>query len=71
MIKESTQMKWASVRQLAKIYPFSESSLRYWLFNSKTNGLEKCLRRIGTKLLINLEEFDHWIDSHKEGANNV
>ena len=63
---EIIQAKYASVKQLSQIYPFSESALRYWLFNSKSNGLEKCLRRIGAKLLINLEQFDQWIDGHQE-----
>jgi len=59
--------KWATVRQVAEKYRiFSESSLRYLIFNSKQNGLEKCLRRIGAKLLINLKQFDQWIDSHQE-----
>jgi len=65
---ENKQIKWASVKQLTQLYPFSEPSIRYWLFNSKQNGLEKCLRRIGAKLLINLEQFDAWIDSHQERA---
>ena len=66
---ETQQLKWATVRQTAEQYKsFSEGSLRYWIFNSRKNGLEKCLRRIGSKLLINLEEFDQWIDDHKEGV---
>jgi len=64
---ETKQQKWATVRQTAEIYKsFSEGSLRYLIFNSKQNGLEKCLRRIGSKVLINLEQFDAWIDGHKE-----
>jgi len=65
MINENTQIRWASVKQLAQSYPFSESSLRYWIFNAKQNGLQHCLRKIGKKILINLEQFEKWIDSHQ------
>jgi len=57
--------KWVTVRQLVELYPFGVSGIRYWLFHSKTNGLEKCVRRIGSKILINTDQFDEWIDGHK------
>lgn len=59
---ENTQAKWASVKQVAQQYPFSEGSLRYWIFHSKSNGLEKCLRKIGRKIVINIVQFEEWIN---------
>ena len=57
--------QFVSVRELAKIYPcFSEASLRFLIFHSNTNGLKKCIRRLGRKILINITEFEDWIDSH-------
>jgi hypothetical protein len=58
--------KWVTVRQLAELYPFGEGGIRNLLFFSKTNGLEKCVRRIGSKILINTDQFDEWIDGHKD-----
>jgi hypothetical protein len=60
-----TQPKWATVRQASQLNPsFTEPALRYLIFQSKKNGLEVCLRRIGKKILINLEQFDKWIDNN-------
>lgn len=42
---------------------FSEASLRYHIFNEKTNGLNKAIRRLGRKILINEDLFFKWIDS--------
>jgi hypothetical protein len=63
------QTKFVSVKELSKIYPsFSEASLRYWIFHSKQNGLSSCLRKLGKKVLINIGEFETWIDQHIEVA---
>jgi len=48
---------------------FSESALRYQIFNSKSNGLEAsgALVRIGKKLLIDEDKyFGVWVDSQQE-----
>lgn len=64
---EDNYKKYATVRGLSELYPtFSESSLRSLIFNRETNGFKKCIRRIGRKILINVNEFDRWIDSQKE-----
>lgn len=53
-----------TVKQLAEKHPaFSESSLRYHIFNEKMNGLDKCLRRIGRKVLIEENSFLGWVDA--------
>lgn len=60
--------KFATVKELSKIFPsFSEPSLRYLLFNAKQNGLDKCIRRIGRKILLNIPEFEGWINSQTGG----
>jgi hypothetical protein len=54
-----------TVKQFASKHPaFSESSLRYHIFNEKTNGLDNCLRRIGRKVLIEESSFLKWVDAH-------
>lgn len=60
----------ATVKQLPKIYPaFTESSLRWLIFNGKKNGFSKCLRRIGRKVLIDLDAFEAFVDAHQGGVN--
>ena len=67
--KESKESKkFATVRQIPEIYPsFSQASLRNLIFFKKTNGFSKCVKRIGRKILIDLEQFEQWID---KGGNN-
>lgn len=45
---------------------FTESSIRWLVFNENTNGFSKCVRRIGRKVLIDLDQFESWIDQQKQ-----
>ena len=59
----------ARVRQIPELYPsFTESSIRWLIFNEKSNGFSECLRRLGRKILIDLDQFESWIDQQQEGA---
>lgn len=56
-----------TIKQLASKYPsFSESSLRYLIFNSKENKLDKAIYRVGKKILIKEELFFLWIEEQNE-----
>ena len=74
-----------TVKQLCALpeYPFSVQFLRYIIFQSETrigsngdvikgNGLKEAgaIIRLGRKILIDLDRFDHWVTSHRdmEGA---
>jgi hypothetical protein len=60
-------MNFLTVKQLASKFPiFSEAALRHLIKHAKENGFEICIRRIGTKLLINVEIFETWIEEHKK-----
>jgi len=50
-------------KQIPQIYPgaFTESSIRWLIFNEKTNGFNCCIYRIGRKILIDLDFFEDWI----------
>lgn len=39
--------------------------LRALVFNSKTNGFDRCIRRCGKRILIDENEFFCWVDSQK------
>lgn len=57
---------YLTVKQVAvKHSAFSESSIRYYIFHEKTNGLSNAIRRIGRKILINESLFLEWLESHK------
>jgi hypothetical protein len=65
-----SQKRFATVREMPHIYPsFTEASIRWLIFNEKTNGFSQCLRRIGRrKILIDLDRFEKWIDQQQEGV---
>ncbi len=59
----SKMKRLATVNQMAELYPsFTQSAIRWLIFNEKINGFTKCLRRIGRRVLIDLDDFEHWID---------
>lgn len=61
-------MRWATVKQIPELYPglFTKSSIRWLIFNEKQNGFSRCVRRLGKKVLINLDEFEDYIEQKKE-----
>ena len=53
-----------SVRQLAEACPaFTEASVRWWIFNAETNGLNSALVRVGRRVLIDVPEFERWLEA--------
>lgn len=54
----------APVKKIPIIYPdsFTESAVRWLIFNENQNGFSRCVRRIGRKVLIDLDQFESWID---------
>lgn len=55
-----------TVAQLAESYPaFSEKTVRWWIYNSQSNGFETCLIRIGTRIYVDRAKFLAWLDSHR------
>lgn len=49
-------------------YPFTLSFIRKALLRRDKNGLDKACRKIGGRLFIHKEEFDEWVESHKEAS---
>lgn len=55
-----------TIDQLVAEYPaFSEKSVRWWIYQGKTNGFEACLIRIGSRIYIDREKFEDWIENHR------
>ena len=55
-----------TVKQLAEKSPaFTESSLRWLIFNAKANGLNRALLKVGRRVLIDLPEFEQWLDEQR------
>lgn len=64
----TTQKRLSTVKQTAELYPaFSLSSLRWLIFNKQANGFSMCVRKIGRKVLIDLDQFEAWVDAQQGG----
>jgi hypothetical protein len=60
----SEHKRLATVNQLVIFYPsFTQSAIRWLIFNENSNGFSACIRRIGRKILIDLDSFEKWIDA--------
>ncbi len=57
---------WTSIHNYPPL-----GQLRALVFNSKTNGFERCIRRVGKRILIDEAQYFSWVDEQKfnqEGA---
>ncbi len=56
-----------TVLDVAKKFPaFTEGSLRWLLFNREANGFNRCVVRIGRRVLIDEVELVAWLRDHRE-----
>jgi len=60
-------MRYASIKETAKLYAsiYTEAGLRNLVQQASNNGFKQCIRRIKKKVIINLDEFEKWIEEHK------
>lgn len=59
-----------TIRQFAEHHPaFPEGSLRWHVFQARSNGLERldAVKRVGRRVYIDEERFFTWIDSQQAG----
>lgn len=56
----------APIKKIPEQYngSFTESGLRWLVFNEHSNGFARCVIRIGRKILIDLDAFEEWIADH-------
>ena len=55
-----------TVKQVAEASPaFSEASLRWLIFNSKENGFDSVIIRIGGRVLIDVSKIPAWVELHR------
>ncbi len=65
---ESTQPSkniddFVTIRQLTTNNPaFTEGGIRALIFRADRNGFNRCIRRIGRKILISKSAFSRWIE---------
>jgi len=59
-----------SVPDFCKRQGLSHGAIRHILFYRRTNGFQKCVRKIGRKLMIKESDYIDWVESHKEEVVN-
>lgn len=66
MINNQTQenpQTLLTIKQFSREYPaFTIGGLRHLIFHADQNGFNKCIRRVGRKILIHVPSFFEWID---------
>ncbi len=54
---------YVTIRQLTTSNPaFTEGGIRALIFRAEANGFNRCIRRIGRKILISKSAFSRWIE---------
>jgi hypothetical protein len=60
-----------TVRQLSdELKPtggFTQASLRWLIFNAKSNGFDQAIVRLGRKIYIDRERFAQWLEQQRGG----
>ena len=67
-----SQNEYMKLKDFCEAYSsiISEGGLRWILFNSKFNGADSFVRRLGKrKLLISPTKFFDWLEQNKRGGN--
>jgi len=63
------QKRLGSVKQLTDKYPaFTVGGVRHWLFNDTDGFRSKCAIKIGSKIVIDFDAVDKWLNDHREAA---
>ena len=58
-----------SVRDISQANPaFTEPSLRWLIFNSKSNGLDEALVRVNRRVYIDTERFNEWLEQGRASS---
>lgn len=65
------ELNLVTVQQFTKIRNWPPmGGLRWLIFHEHTNGFSRCVIRIGRRVLIDIDEFDAWINSHRSLTND-
>lgn len=68
-----TNRRLTTVKNLPTAYPdanFTSSSIRWLIYNAKENGFSSCIVRVGRKVLIDLDDFEAWLDEQAVKGGN-
>jgi hypothetical protein len=62
-VRDHHKTRYLTISQFCKCYEWPpEGGLRHLIFNEKTNGFNKVVRRIGRRVLINEQAWLSWLE---------
>lgn len=65
--RETSETCLLTIKQFAQEYPaFSESRLRWLLFNRQWNRFEEAIVQVGRRILIDTKRFHEWLELPNE-----
>jgi Helix-turn-helix domain len=67
----SSLNKYYTVNQFCQVNGLTNGSVRSWIFNRKKIGFDKCLYKIGKKILIRQDKFEEWMESNPSDPKNI
>lgn len=67
----SSLLKYYSVEQFCQTNALTNGTVRNWIFNGKKIGFDKCVYRIGKKILIRQDKFEEWMESNPSDPENI
>lgn len=59
-----------TVRDFASAGPWTESQVRWWIFQAEHNGLAKAgaIVRLGRRVYVDIDRWSDWVDSQNQRA---
>jgi len=69
MNMDASTPNFLTVRQFTEKHLWmTEGTLRKLLFYRRTNGFDRCVRYLGTRILLNEEEVLEWVNRQRESS---
>ena len=56
--------KYQTVSQFSESGPWTESTVRWWIFKNVDGFRDRCVRYVGRRLYIDTIEAELWLDQH-------
>ena len=54
-----------TVKQFCEHYTWAtEGGIRHLIFHAEQNGFSKCIRRLGSRILLDVDEVFEWVKSN-------
>lgn len=63
--------KYYTVNQFCQANGLTNGAVRNWIFNKEKIGFDKCVYKIGKKILIRQDKFEEWMESNPSNPKNI